>query len=118
MCVQYFRVSGDFCFIRYYVFTSKHHDGFTNWPSTYTFGWNSNDIGPRRDVVGELKAAFERHPDVHFGLYYSLFEWFNPMYLKDKANQFKTRYVTEFIRYISESTLNSLILIVNKFSIF
>merc|ERR1719370_158605 len=77
---------------KYYVFTSKHHDGFTNWPSTYTFGWNSKDVGPKKDVVGELKAAFKRHPDIHFGLYYSLYEWFNPLYLKDKANQFKTRY--------------------------
>ena len=82
-------------FYRYLVFTSKHHDGFTNWPSTYTFGWNSKDIGPKRDVIGELKKAFQqRHPDLHFGLYYSLFEWFNPMYLKDKANRFTTRYVS------------------------
>ena len=80
-----------YCFYRYFVFTSKHHDGFTNWPSTYTFGWNSEDIGPKRDVVGELKKAFERHPDVHFGLYYSLFEWFNPMFLQDQSNQFTTR---------------------------
>ena len=75
------------------MFTSKHHDGFTNWPSTYTFGWNSKDVGPKKDIVGELKAAFKRHPDIHFGLYYSLYEWFNPLYLKDKANQFKTRYI-------------------------
>ena len=38
---------------RYFVFTSKHHDGFTNWPSTYTFGWNSMDVGAKRNVVGE-----------------------------------------------------------------
>ncbi len=30
-------------------------------------------------------------PDVKFGIYYSLFEWFNPLYLKDKANNFTTR---------------------------
>ena len=78
--------------VRYLVFTSKHHDGFTNWPSSYTFGWNSMDIGPKRDVVGELKAAIEsRQPDVKFGLYYSLFEWFHPLYLQDKANNFTTR---------------------------
>ena len=37
-------------------------------------------------------AFRSRHPEVHFGLYYSLFEWFNPMYLKDKANKFSTRH--------------------------
>ena len=41
---------------------------------------------------GELKAAIEsRQPDVKFGLYYSLFEWFHPLYLQDKANNFTTR---------------------------
>ena len=71
------------------MFTSKHHDGFTNWPSTYTYGWNSLAVGPKRNVLGELKEAFDkRHSDVHFGLYYSLFEWFNPLYLKDKLSGF------------------------------
>ncbi len=77
---------------KYIVFTSKHHDGFCNWPSTYTYGWNSMAVGAQRNVLGELSAAFRsRHPDVHFGLYYSLFEWFNPIYLKDKGNKFATR---------------------------
>ena len=76
---------------KYFVFTSKHCDGFTNFPSLYTFGWNSMDVGPKRDVVGELRAAFNKHPDIHFGLYYSLFEWFNPIYMKDKANNHTTQ---------------------------
>ncbi len=77
---------------RYFVFTSKHHDGFANWDSTYAYGWNSQALGPDRDVVSELKESFQsRHPDIHFGLYYSLYEWFNPIYLKDKANDKTTR---------------------------
>lgn len=77
---------------KYLVFTSKHHDGFCNWPSTYTYGWNSEAIGPKRNVLGELKQAFkDKHPDIHFGLYYSLYEWFNPLYLKDQANKKETR---------------------------
>ena len=80
---------------RYLVFTSKHHEGFTNWPSSFTFGWNSVDIGPKRDVLGELKSALNtRHPDVKFGVYYSLFEWFHPLYLQDKANNFTTRFLS------------------------
>jgi alpha-L-fucosidase len=40
---------------KYFVFTSKHHDGYCNWPSSYSYGWNSMDVGPKRDVVGELQ---------------------------------------------------------------
>lgn len=67
---------------RYFVFTSKHHEGFTMWPSKTSWNWNSMDIGPKRDIVGELKTAFNE-TDVHFGLYFSQFEWFHPLFLED-----------------------------------
>ena len=35
------------------VLTSKHHEGFTNWPSRVSWNWNSVDVGPQRDLVGE-----------------------------------------------------------------
>jgi len=41
--------------------------------------------------VGELAAAVRRRTDIHFGLYHSLFEWYNPLYLADKAARFKTQ---------------------------
>lgn len=81
--------------LRYFVFTSKHHDGFTNWPSSYSFGWNSMDVGAHRDVVGELRQGFADHaPGVKFGLYYSLYEWFNPLCIKDTEANYTTRYST------------------------
>ena len=77
---------------KYLVFTSKHHDGFCNWNSTYTYGWNSMAIGPERDVLAELKQAFDaNYPELHFGVYYSLYEWYNPIYLKDKNSSYTTR---------------------------
>lgn len=45
---------------RYVVFTSKHHEGFTNWPSPNSFNWNSVDVGPHRDLVGDLAAAIRK----------------------------------------------------------
>ncbi|XP_030840020.1 alpha-L-fucosidase [Strongylocentrotus purpuratus] len=75
----------------YVVLTSKHHEGFTMWPSNASWNWNAKDIGPKRDLVGELAAAVRSRTKIHFGLYFSLFEWFHPLFLYDKANGFQTR---------------------------
>ena len=46
-------------------------------------------------VLDELATAIRNSTDIHFGLYYSLFEWFHPLYLQDQANKFQTHtYVT------------------------
>ena len=47
---------------KYIVPTSKHHDGFCLWPSaeaSKTWGrpWNAVEIGPKRDLMGELAEA-------------------------------------------------------------
>jgi len=65
---------------KYVVLTSKHHEGFTLWKSAQSWNWNSVDIGPKRDIVAELSAAV-RAQNLHMGLYYSLYEWFNPLYI-------------------------------------
>ncbi|MGZ3915940.1 MAG: alpha-L-fucosidase [Flavisolibacter sp.] len=72
---------------RYIVLTSKHHDGFTLWPSQeadrdWGFPWNAVAVGPKRDLLGDLFAAV-RKTSVHPGLYYSLYEWYNPLWRKD-----------------------------------
>jgi alpha-L-fucosidase len=65
---------------RYVVLTSKHHDGFANFPSDFSWNWNSMDIGPHRDLVGDLTKSV-RAKNLKMGLYYSLYEWYNPLYL-------------------------------------
>lgn len=77
---------------KYVVLTSKHHEGFTLWPSDYSWNWNSNDVGPHRDLVGDLAQAIRSNSSLRFGLYHSLFEWFNPLYLSDKNESFKTQF--------------------------
>jgi alpha-L-fucosidase len=64
---------------KYVVLTSKHHDGFCLWPSEESWNWNSVDIGPHRDLLGDLTEAV-RATGLKMGLYYSLYEWFNPTY--------------------------------------
>ncbi|NWI35773.1 FUCO2 fucosidase, partial [Picathartes gymnocephalus] len=76
---------------KYVVLTSKHHEGFTLWGSKYSWNWNAVDVGPKRDLVAELATSVRNRTDLHFGLYHSLFEWFNPLFLEDATNAFKTR---------------------------
>jgi len=84
--VDIFNASG----AKYFVITSKHHDGFTNWKSNVSWNWNSVDNGPHKDLMAELSTAIRSKTDIRFCLYHSLFEWFNPIYLKDKSNGFAT----------------------------
>lgn len=72
---------------KYIVLTSKHHDGFTLWPNenankTWGFKWNAVDVGPKRDLLGDLFKAV-RKTSVRAGMYYSLYEWFNPLWKTD-----------------------------------
>ena len=64
---------------KYVLFVSKHHDGYCLWPSKQAPGWNSVDVGPKRDLVGELTTAV-RKTSVKMGLYYSLPEWNNKLH--------------------------------------
>jgi len=83
---------------KYVVLTSKHHDGFCNWPSANSWNWNSKDTGPHQDNVGLLTAAV-RSRGLVMGLYFSQFEWYNPLFLQDKANNGATRYYQQSVSY-------------------
>ena len=82
---EVFRQSG----AKYVVLTSKHHEGFALWPSKQSWNWNSVDVGPHRDLAGDLTKAVKAK-GLHMGFYYSLYEWFNPLYKESP-----TRYVDE-----------------------
>ena len=56
---------------RYVVLTTKHHDGFTLWPSSVKNPHRKPDQqGTQRDLVGELTQAV-RSQGLKMGLYYS-----------------------------------------------
>lgn len=71
---------------RYTTLVSKHHDGYCLWPSKYAWNWNTVDVGPHRDICGELKQALEKEK-VKFGLYYSLYEWDRPL-IKESVERY------------------------------
>lgn len=74
---------------RYVVLTSKHHDGFCLWPSEQSWNWNSVDVGPKRNIVEDVTNVV-RARGLKMGFYYSLYEWFHPIYMNDPK-----RYVDE-----------------------
>lgn len=76
---ELFRRSG----ARYAFLTSNFHDGYCLWPSPFSPGWNSMDVGPKRDLLGEFSKAV-RSAGLRAGFYYSLGEFNHPLYLKAK----------------------------------
>ncbi|UYV72769.1 FUCA1, partial [Cordylochernes scorpioides] len=94
---------------KYVVLTTKHHEGYTLWPSKVSWNWNAMDLGPKRDLVGDLEKAVRNLTDVHFGLYHSLFEWFNPLFNKDKENNFTTQ------TFVNSKTIPELYELVNNY---
>ena len=70
---------------KYVVMTAEHHDGWANWDSDLT-PWNAVDMGPKRDLVGDLGKALKKR-----GLKYA------PSYHRERHQTFFTtkRYVVD-----------------------
>ncbi|WP_235292120.1 alpha-L-fucosidase [Portibacter lacus] len=63
---------------KYVVMTAEHHDGWANWDSEIT-PYNAMDMGPKRDLVGDLGKAVRKH-----GLKYA------PSYHRERHTSFFT----------------------------
>jgi len=85
---------------KYVVLTSKHHEGFALWPSkeaSASWGrpWNSVEVGPKRDLLGDLSESV-RSKGLRMGIYYSLYEWYNPLWLTDKSRYVSKHMIPQF----------------------
>ena len=59
---------------KYLTITSRHHDGFSLWPTKVDDGYNIALTPFKRDILGELaKACDEEALQLYF--YYSLMDW-------------------------------------------
>lgn len=70
---------------RYAFLTSNFHDGYCLWPSPCSPGWNSLEVGPKRDLLGDFSKAM-RQAGLRAGFYYSLGEFNHPAYRKAKQS--------------------------------
>ncbi|CAM5382596.1 hypothetical protein GCM10010329_13770 [Streptomyces spiroverticillatus] len=68
---------------KYFVLTSKHHEGVALWDSKVS-GRDTVELGPQRDLAGDLFKAARQDTTgggpLKTGFYFSLYEWNNPAY--------------------------------------
>jgi len=63
---------------------AEHHDGFPMWDSKVNSRWNSAKMGPKRDVTGELAAAYRaRGLKFMVALHHAEHWWFYPHWRQD-----------------------------------
>ena len=65
-----FKASG----AKYVTITSRHHDGFSLWPTKVDDGYNVANTPFKRDILGELAKACKAE-GLQLNFYYSLMDW-------------------------------------------
>ena len=59
---------------KYITITSRHHDGFSLWPTKVDDGYNIALTPFKRDILGELSKACDE-AGLQLNFYYSLMDW-------------------------------------------
>jgi alpha-L-fucosidase len=67
--------------MKYFVITTKHHEGFCLWDSRYT-DYKATNTPYGRDILRPMVKAF-RDEGFRIGFYYSLLDWHHPEYPVD-----------------------------------
>lgn len=79
--------------MKYFVITTKHHEGFCNWDSKYT-DYKITNTPFKRDALKELIEAM-RAEGIKVGLYYSLIDWHHPDFTIDPVHPLYSYYKKE-----------------------
>ncbi len=67
--------------MKYFVITTKHHEGFCLWDSQYT-DYKATNAPAKRDLLTPMVEAF-REQDMKVGFYHSLIDWHHPDFTID-----------------------------------
>ena len=68
--------------MKYFVITTKHHDGFCLWDTQYT-DYKAPNTPVGRDLLKSMVDAF-REEGLRVGFYYSLLDWHHPEFTIDE----------------------------------
>ena len=67
--------------MKYFVITTKHHEGFCLWDSKVT-DYKATNTPAKRDLLRPMVDAF-RKENLHVGFYHSLIDWHHENYVID-----------------------------------
>ncbi|MFN5934054.1 MAG: alpha-L-fucosidase, partial [Roseiflexaceae bacterium] len=70
--------------MKYFVITTKHHEGFCLWPTQHT-DYCVTNTPYRKDLIRATVDAF-RAEGIKVGFYYSLIDWHHPEFTIDKLH--------------------------------
>jgi alpha-L-fucosidase len=68
--------------MRYFVITTKHHEGFCLWDTRHT-DYKATNTPYGKDLIRPMVDAF-RDEGLRVGFYYSLLDWHHPQYTVDR----------------------------------
>ncbi|OIN98041.1 alpha-L-fucosidase [Candidatus Desantisbacteria bacterium CG1_02_38_46] len=94
--------------MKYFVITTKHHEGFCLWDSKLT-DYKATNTSAKRDLIKPMVEAF-RNQGLHVGLYHSLIDWHHPDFVIDNTHALrnhpdrekmnKTRVQAKYAKYL------------------
>ena len=98
--------------MKYFVITTKHHEGFCLWDSAYT-DYKSTNTPYGKDILTPMVDAFRSH-GLRTGFYHSLLDWHHPDYTVDICHPMreneeyiaedKNRVLSRYVDYLHNQT--------------
>jgi len=76
--------------MKYFVITTKHHEGFCMWDTKYT-DYKITNTPYGKDILRQIVDAF-RAEGIKVGFYYSLIDWHHPEFPIDEIHPLATKY--------------------------
>ena len=98
--------------MKYFVVTSKHHDGFCLWDSDHT-DYKATNTPAKRDLLAPMVQAF-RNEGMKVGFYHSVIDWHHPHFPLDGLHSLRedeearaansTRDISQYRAYLHAQT--------------